>query len=196
MLQARLIPTQLAPDVTVQTFKRTIQIGRKVLCDERKRSRQKACRYAKHIRERGFAKGYQEGLAAAKAECEATLRALRNCYEDAINAAKSDTHALATSLAERIIDTSLLERPEVLLAWIQEALQLLRRSRNLHLSYQPRYASVMQQVLNHLPQNITASADPCLLEADFTINSDSGGIEFSWRNALQDHLSPQQSGAQ
>lgn len=196
MLRARLLPTQIAPDVTVQTFKDTVTLGRQVLSEERRRSRQKAHRYARHIRERGFTKGYQEGLAAAQAECTAALRALRSCYEDALTAARNDTHALATSLAERIIDSTLLERPEVLLAWIQESLQLLKRSRNLQISFQPRYSGVMQQIAAHLPQGITAQVDPALTDADFAINGDSGGVEFSWRNALSDHVSPRSQGAQ
>ena len=196
MLRARLVPTQIAPDVPVQTFKDTVGLGRQVLAKERQRSRQKAHRYARHIRERGYSKGYQEGLAAAQAECAAALRAIRSCYEDALTAAKHDTHALATTLAERIIDSTLLERPEVLLAWIQEALQLLKRSRNLHISFQPQYCGVMQQIAEHLPQGITAHVDPALTDADFAINGDSGGIEFSWRNAISDRLSPNSQGAQ
>jgi flagellar biosynthesis/type III secretory pathway protein FliH len=196
MLKARLVPTQLAPDITVQTFKQTIKLGRSVLCEERKKSRHKACRYAKHIRARGFSKGYQEGLAAAQEECAAALRALRSCYEDALSAAKHDAHALATALAERIIDSTLLERPEVLLAWIQESLQMLKRSRTLHLSFQPRYSGVMQQVMPHLPEGITAQADSSLTEADFIMNGESGGVEFSWRNILQDNQISFSQGAQ
>lgn len=188
MLRARLLPTRIAPDVTVRTFKDTVRLGRQVLSEERRRSRQKAHRYAKHVRQRGFSKGYQEGLAAAQSECAAALHALRSCYEDALIAARDDTHALATSLATRIIDSTLLERPEVLLAWIQESLQLLKRSRNLTISFRPRYFDVMQQIAAHIPQGITAQVDPTLTDADFAINGDSGGIEFSWRNALSDGL--------
>jgi flagellar biosynthesis/type III secretory pathway protein FliH len=193
MLRARLNPTQLAPDISVQTFKQTVSLGRAVLSEERKKSRQKACRYAKHIRSRGYSKGYHDGLAAAQEECAAALRALRSCYEDALTAAKHDAHALATALAERIIDSTLLERPEVLLAWIQESLQMLKRSRALHLSFQLRYAGVMQQVMPHLPEGITAQADASLTEADFIMSGESGGVEFSWRNILHD---PQPSSAQ
>lgn len=196
MLRARLLPTQIAPDVTVQTFKDTVTLGRQVLSEERRRSRQKAHRYARHIRERSFSKGYQDGLAAAQAECTAALRALRSCYEDALTAASNDAHVLACSLAERIIDSTLLERPEVLLAWIQESLRLLKRSRNLHISFQPRYSGVMQQIAEHLPEGITAQVDPKLIDADFAIAGDSGGVEFSWKNALSDHVRPSSQGAQ
>jgi flagellar biosynthesis/type III secretory pathway protein FliH len=196
MRKARLVPTQLAPEITVQTFKQTLTMGRSVLCDERKKSRQKASRYAKYIRARGFTTGYQAGLAAAQEECAAALRALRSCYEDALTAAKNDAHALATALAERIIDSTLLERPEVLLAWIQESVQMLKRSRNLHLSFQPRYAGVMQQVMPHLPEGVTAQADASLTDADFILSGDSGGVEFSWRNILHDHQPSSAQGAQ
>jgi flagellar biosynthesis/type III secretory pathway protein FliH len=195
MIRARLVPTQLSPDIPVQTFRHTVSLGRQVICEERKRSRAKACRYAKHVRARGFEKGYQEGLAAAQAECAAALQALRNCYEEAINAAKSDTQALATNLAERIIDTTLMARPEVLLAWIQESLQILKRARSLHLAFQPRYQGIMEQVSEHLPDGVTIQADPSLTEADFILSSESGGVEFSWRDILRErpHYSPQEA---
>jgi flagellar biosynthesis/type III secretory pathway protein FliH len=189
MIRARLIPNQLSPDIPVQAFKHTITLGRQVICEERKRSRAKAYRYAKHIRARSFAKGYNEGLAAAQAECTAALQALRNCYEQAINAAKSDTHALATNLAERIIDSTLLMRPEALLAWIHESLQILKRARSLHLLFQPRYGDIMQQVSKHLPDGITIEADPSLTDVDFILSSENGGVEFSWRDILHERPS-------
>jgi flagellar biosynthesis/type III secretory pathway protein FliH len=186
MIRARLVPTQLSPDIPVQTFKHTMTLGRQVICEERKKSRAKACRYAKHIRARGFAQGYKEGLAAAQAECAAALQALRNCYEEAINSAKSDTHALAINLAERIIDSTLLARPEVLLAWIQESFEILKRARSLRLSFHPRYQGIMHQVSKHLPDGIALQADSSLTDADFILSSEHGGVEFSWRDILHE----------
>lgn len=195
MIRARLRSTSLAPDISVQAFKQTVNLGRSVVCHERKRSRHKAYRYAQYVRARSFARGYQEGLAQAQHECLAALQALRNCYEDALSAAKNDAHALATALAERIIDSSLIERPEVLMAWIQEGLQVLKRARTLHLSYQPRYTAMMERIAPHLPQGITTTADGSLGEADFVISSESGGIEFSWRGILHDKPTPHSVGA-
>jgi flagellar biosynthesis/type III secretory pathway protein FliH len=175
----------LAPEIPVQTFRDTIKLGRGIISDERRRSRLKALRYAKKIRSRGFNRGYQAGLAAAQGECLVMLQALRGCYEDAVVAAKSDTIALATALAERIVDTTLLERPEVLLAWIEEGLGVLKRSRSLHLSFQPRYQALIEHIQMRLPDTITAEADASLSDSDFVIRSEIGGVEFSWRSVLK-----------
>lgn len=191
MIRTQLNPTQLSPDISVQTFSHTLALGRQSICEERKRSRSKACRYAKRIRARGFSRGYSDGLSAAQAECTATLQALRSCYEDAINAAKSDAQALATNLAELIIDRTLLSRPEVLLAWIEESLQILKRTRSLHLSFHPRYKGVMQQLSERLPDGISVQADSSLTDTDFIVRSEHGGVEFSWRDVLYAKTSQQ-----
>lgn len=186
MIRARLNQTKLSADIPVQTFRQTIALGRQVICEERKRSRVKACRYARHIRAHGFTRGYTDGVAAAQAECIAVLQGLRHCYEEAINAAKSDTQALAKELAERIIDSTLFSRPEVLLMWIQECLQILKRSRSLHLSFNPLYQGVMQRISEQLPAGINLKLDPSLTNTDFILSSDQGGIEFCWRDILNE----------
>jgi hypothetical protein len=178
------LATNWASDIPVQTFRDTIRLGRQVISDERRRSRQKALRYAKKIRSRSFNSGYQAGLVAAQGECLVMLQALRGCYEEAVVTARGDTLALATALATRIIDTTLLERPEVLLAWIEEGLGVLKRARSLHLVFQPRYEVVMRTIAARLPNTITTQADPSLTDADFAIRSEIGGVEFSWRSAL------------
>jgi flagellar biosynthesis/type III secretory pathway protein FliH len=186
MIRARLVTTRPSADISFESFRNTITLGRAAICQERKRSRNKACRYAKFIRSRGFTTGYAEGLATAQAECTAALHAIRSCYEDAVDSARGDTHALAIALAERIIDSALRERPELLLAWIQESLLILKRSRSLHLTFQPQYRGVMQHISKDLPNGITVQEDPSLTDADFIISNEHGGVEFSWRDTLHE----------
>lgn len=194
-IRTRIVPPTLQSDTSVQAFRHTIKLGRKMIGEERTKSRQKARRYAQYMRTRSFQKGYEEGLQAAQEQCKAALHALRSCYEDAIHAATSDTQAMATALAERIIGSTLLEHPEVLVAWVHEALQLLKRSKTLHISFHPQYNNIMQQVLAELPEGITAHSDPSLTDSDFFIQADSGGVEFTWRNIITESIPqwPQES---
>ena len=185
----------LNPDIPLTTFKETVRLGRQVISDERKRSRRKALRYAKAIRSRSFNKGYQAGLLAARNECAQTVGALRGCYQEALLTAKGDTLALATALAERIIDSTLIEKPETLLVWIEEGLSVLSRARDIHLAFNPRYEGVMRHLEQHLPETIRIHADPSLSDADFIIRSELGGIEFSWRNALNGSIGTHSSDA-
>jgi flagellar biosynthesis/type III secretory pathway protein FliH len=163
-----------------------MSLGRSILGQERRRSRQRALHYAALVKSRGFSKGYQEGLASAHRECAATLEALRNCYEGALALAAKDTHTLAVHLAERIVDRALMQHPEILFAWIEHCLGILRRSRTLQLSFKPQYEEVMLHVTQQLPPGLVVRSDASLTKADFIISGDNGDIEFAWRKALEE----------
>lgn len=188
MINARLLPTSLPPDLSIKNYRAIIEGGRNQIAQQQNRSRGKALTYARHIRAKGFNKGYQEGLEAARAECLQAMRAMRECYEQALDAARQDALAIARNLAEKIVDTTLLGHPEALLAWIQQSTAILKRGRNLNLSYHPRYEAMLHQIAPHLPSGITISSDPNLSDSDFVLQSDSGGVEFSWRTALNDSV--------
>jgi flagellar biosynthesis/type III secretory pathway protein FliH len=185
MFKAKLMPAGIIQDLSVSALRQTIKLGRTTIAQERKRSRAKSARYSRYIRRRGFGQGYQEGLAQGRNECIDLIKGLRGCYEDAINAAANDTLALATSIAQKIIDTTLTTRPEALMAWISEGLGLLKDSREIHIALNKRYLNIINEISPLLTSGVSIRVDRELSEADFIIEGSRGGIEFSWQSAVQ-----------
>jgi flagellar biosynthesis/type III secretory pathway protein FliH len=177
---------QLTYDVAIRNYKRIISTGRGALAKERYNSRRKALNYAKLTRKRSFSAGYKAGFEAAKSETTSAICHLRSCYEDAIKIAHRDTYNLALEIATKIIDTTLVREPAAILNWIQQALQILKNSRNLELSCHPRYSNLLTALQDLLPPGIKASINPDLKCCDFILlDSESlGGIEFSWQDVL------------
>jgi len=185
MFKAKLIPAGLCHDLSVSALKETIKLGRKTIADERVRSRQKAARYSRYIRQRGFNRGYQEGLSLARSECVDIIKGLRSCYEEALSTASNDTLALATSIAEKIIDTALTTRPEALMAWISEGLSLLKGSREIHIALNKRYLNIIKEISPLLAPGVSIRVDRDLADTDFILEGSRGGIEFSWRSTIK-----------
>jgi flagellar biosynthesis/type III secretory pathway protein FliH len=185
MFRAKLMPAGITHDLSVSALRQTIKLGRTTIAQERKRSRAKSVRYSRYIRRRGFSQGYQEGLAQGRNECIDLIKGLRGCYEDVINAAANDTLALATSIAEKIIDTTLTTRPEALMAWISEGLSLLKGSREIHIALNKRYLNIINEISPLLTSGVSIRVDRELSETDFIIEGSRGGIEFSWQSAVQ-----------
>ncbi len=184
MLKAKLIPTGISTDITVQAFRKTIDLGRDTVAAERAKSRHKALQYSRFARERAFKKGYHAGLATAQQECLDAIKALRNCYEEVLRTASEDTRALAKSIAEKIIDTTLTTRPETLIAWIEEGLSFLKESRDLCISINPRYSALLDKISAQLNHGVSIKIDSNFSDKDFTIDSSRGGVEFSWRDTV------------
>jgi flagellar biosynthesis/type III secretory pathway protein FliH len=185
MFKAKLMPAGITQDLSVSALRQTIKLGRTTIAQERKRSRAKSARYSRYIRRRGFSQGYQEGLAQGRNECIDIIKGLRSCYEEALNTAANDTLALATSIAERTIDTTLTTRPEALMAWISEGLSLLKGSREIHIALNKRYLNIINGISPLLDSGISIRIDGELSETDFIIEGSRGGIEFSWRSTIQ-----------
>jgi flagellar biosynthesis/type III secretory pathway protein FliH len=186
MIQARLLPTSLQPETSLESYRNLIAQGRQAIAQERLKSRTKALGYARHIRERGYQDGYAAGLKAAHDRCQAAIDALKARYDDALSAAKADVQQLAQTVAEHLVDKALLEKPEALARWVNESIALLKRSRTLKLGYNPRYESIMERVTERLPQGIVAYPDPTLESADFVLEADTGGVEFAWKKVIED----------
>jgi flagellar biosynthesis/type III secretory pathway protein FliH len=186
MIQARLLPTSLQPETSLESYRNLIAQGRQVIAQERLKSRKKALGYARHIRERGYHDGYAAGLAAAQHNCQSAIDALKARYDEALSAAKADVQQLAQTLAEHIVNKALLERPEALARWINDSVNLLKRSRTLKLSYNPRYESIMEQVAEKIPQGVVAYSDSSLTDTDFVLEADSGGVEFAWKKVIEE----------
>jgi flagellar biosynthesis/type III secretory pathway protein FliH len=184
MIKARLVPTLPRQDLAVGAYREIIQEGRKALAASRHASRTKALRYAKHIRSRGFSKGYKDGLATGSAECKAAVEELRHYYQRALDSAQEDIYALARELATQIVDTTLAERPEIFTAWILQALTALKHSRSLHLRFNPRYQKLLECITAQLPEGISACLDPAIGSIDFRLEGEIGGVEFAWRDLI------------
>lgn len=186
MIRARLRPTEIQPEVSLQAYRTLIQSGRTEIAQERLRSRNKSLSYARFIRKKAFSKGYLEGLAAAQNDYAQAMQALRLRYSTILDAAKEDTRALAYLLVERLIDMSALENPAILEAWIHQGLETLKQTRNLVIAYHPRYERMMSFLASRLPQGISTRSDKNIQDVDFLIRGEAGGVEFSWRSALRE----------
>ena len=159
MFKAKLMPAGITQDLSVSALRQTIKLGRATIAHERKRSRSKSARYSRYIR--------------------------RSCYEEALNTAANDTLALATSIAEKILDTTLTTRPAALMAWISEGLSLLKGSREIHIALNKRYLNIINEISPLLTSGVSIRVDRELSETDFIIEGSRGGIEFSWQSAIQ-----------
>lgn len=185
MIRARLRPTELQPETSIHAYQNLIRQGRAELANTRLRSRKRAVSHARFMKKRGYAQGYQAGVDEAKADCARAIEALRDAYSTALEAAQKDILATAQAMAERFIDRSLLENPEIMSSWIQQSIEVLKRSRPLTLHYHPRYERIMATVAPTLPTEVSARADSKLDGIDFTIAGEPGGVEFSWRESLR-----------
>jgi flagellar biosynthesis/type III secretory pathway protein FliH len=184
MIKARLLPASLKQDVVVDAYRQVLREGRLAVANSRRASRLKALRYAKYLRSRGFTKGYQEGLSAARADTCAALDALRGCYNAALFNAQQDIQTLAQQLAIQFIDASIVERPEIFARWVQQAIATLKRSRSLHLGLNPRYDGILSSIVAHLPAGISVTLNPDADPIDFRLEGEFGGIEFAWREVI------------
>lgn len=186
---AHIHAAPLSLELAITNFRKIVSGARHELAKERVRSRHKALKHAKRVRSRSFIAGYSAGIAAAQTEISALLSALRNCYEDVVNKAQDDTHALALEIAGQIIDTTLIKDPGALISWINQGLRILKSSQNIELSLHPRYSEIVQAIKEALPLGISTAIDPLLDERDFVLkdisSSRGGGLEFSWREVLR-----------
>lgn len=184
MIKARLVSTPLKQDLGIGAYRQVLREGRKAIAASRQASRAKALRYAAFIRARGFTRGYQEGLAAGKAECSAAIEGLRSCYHKALDSAHNDIQQIARELASQIIDTAIIEKPEIFALWIKQATTALKRSKALHLTLNPRYETLLGYVTTQLPEGTTTSLDPAIGSIDFKLDGELGGVEFAWRDVV------------
>jgi hypothetical protein len=63
---------------------------------------------------------------------------IKRVYDTTVDTARLDVLETSRNLAQHIVDTALMEHPDILMRWIQQALTVLKRSRTLTLRYHPR----------------------------------------------------------
>jgi flagellar biosynthesis/type III secretory pathway protein FliH len=186
MLKAKLIPPSLTVEVMVDAVRTTVEETKARAAASMASTRRKCAMYARATRRRAYTAGYRAGLAAATEECTAAIRAITSTYEKAAQLARDDAALLAKELAARIIGHTLRADSEMLRAWIEDATRPLGGSRPLTLSYTPHYAKLIAHLKGHLPANITTVRATELGEVDFLISGETGGVECSWRRALEE----------
>jgi hypothetical protein len=78
------------------------------------------------------------------------------------------------------------QKPEILTTQVAKALDILKRGRNFHLSYHPRYEDSITRAAPILPPGTTLQADPSLTNVEFRLTSEEGAVESAWREALRE----------
>jgi len=189
MIRTTLHPPSPHLGLSLEVMRAILKEGRATLAQTRRASRAKALRYTLLARSRAYARGYQEGLQAATSDCRAAIAALAACHSDAQREAVLTGERLARQLATHIIDTALIAHPEIVAAWIQQALAQLAQSQVLRIDCNPRYKPVLDTISASLPHGVLLTTDPHVASIEFRVETTSGCIEFEWRDAIT-HLIP------
>lgn len=185
-MKAQLISAPLRSDLTLEVLQNIQQADRKRLVQQQQDSRKKMLRYARWARARGFSQGYIEGAEKYSEDVLHAIASIKSCYNEAIEIAVQDTQMVARKMVSRVIEDISVNDSQHLEKWIDHALSFLTKNRPLTLYYNPRYQDVIKNVQSKLPSPITVQAAPDLDHTDFYLEEDHGGIEFSWREVIED----------
>jgi flagellar biosynthesis/type III secretory pathway protein FliH len=185
-MKAQLIGAPLRSDLTLEVLQNIQQAHRMRLVKQQQASRKKMLRYARWARARGFSKGYIEGASKHSEDVLQAIAGIKRCYHEALEVASQDTQVVARKLVTRVIEDISVNDSQHLEKWISHALLFLKKNRPLTLYYNPRYQDVIQNVRSNLPSSITVQVAPDLDHTDFYLEEDNGGIEFSWREIIED----------
>lgn len=148
-------------------------------------SRSRALSYVRWAKSRGFEAGYRAGLSKAESDLLRVIDQLRTTYNTAADIAHRDLEQLHFRLAEHLIDTASLGEPRTLACWIERAISVLKRNRPLRLLFNPRYEKIIEHISPQLPSTLHVAPSLDLKKVDFRLESDIGGVEFSWQAALE-----------
>lgn len=179
MIRARLIPPRAPRDLTLAVAKEQITRARSLAESRKSHTRRVIQRYSAWARHTSYQRGYEAGLEAARHDIAELLAEIKRAYDTAIDAARADILATSRDLAQQIVDTALMEHPDALMRWIEQALFILKRSRTLEIRYQPRLGEVFKRLSPRLPPQIQVVADTSLTSVDLVVQGESGGVEFS-----------------
>lgn len=138
----------------------------------------------RRARKGAFQRGYSAGLSAGRNRIEVALRDLGNAYTTVLDGAKDDCRLLAQALAAQIVGTSINERPEILLSWLDRAMTIMKHSQPRVLRYHPRLAAVIQSLHSLIPAQLELIPDSSLEQTDFRLESETGGVECQWREEI------------
>jgi flagellar biosynthesis/type III secretory pathway protein FliH len=136
-------------------------------------------RYYTWARQASYQHGYEAGLAAARQDVSEILAEIKRAYDTTVETAHLDVLETSRGLAQQIVDTALMEHPDILMSWIHQALSVLKNSRTLVLRYHPRFEEMITKLAPKLPEQIHLTCDSTLTSIDLALHGDSGGVEFS-----------------
>ena len=195
MIRAIIKPLGSHPELSVQACRAIIQEARAKAALSTLRSRKRALRYAHHVREQSAQRGYRAGVEAARADLREVAEGLRSHYGDLLELAQRDSRAMALLACEELIGATFANNSATLLPWLNEALEIVKRSRDITIYYHPRYERFFRDISPTLPTNITVRCGDIAQLTDFAIRGELGQVEFAWRETLQRYLS-EESGNQ
>jgi flagellar biosynthesis/type III secretory pathway protein FliH len=132
-----------------------------------------------------------EGVAHGKEQFRAALQAIVAHYETAAERAATDVARIAHQIVENLIGSYLEEHPDRLREWILQAVENLKQSRGLTLTYNPRYHESLSRCAHEFSGIMHVVSDPSLGDADFKLKTTTGGVSFSWRETLRPLAEPQ-----
>lgn len=179
MIRARIIPPRVPEDLSLSVARKHLAQAQSLGNSQKFHIRRVIQRYSTWARRTSYQRGYEAGLAAAHSEVSELLAHIKEVYDTTIDKAHVDVLETSRNLAQYIVDTALMEHPEVLMGWIQRALLVLKRSRTLTLRYHPRLEATLKELAPKLPEQIELVRDATLTSIDFAVHGESGGVEFS-----------------
>jgi len=179
MIKTRLLPPRVSPELSLATTRRLLAQAHSLAESQRAQTQRVIRSYTTWARRAGYQQGYEAGLAAAKNEVSELLGDIKRAYDTTIDTARADIVTTSRDLAQHIVDTALMEHPDALLRWIEQALVVLKRSRTIEIRYHPRLNETLRRLSPQLPEQIQLTGDDTLPSVDLVVLGDSGGVEFS-----------------
>jgi len=179
MIRARIIPTRAPQDLTLSVVQEHLARATSEASSQKFHARRVIQRYSTWARQASYQRGYEAGLAAARHDVSELLTEIKRAYDTTLDTAHLDVLETSRSLAQHIVDSALMEHPEILMGWINQALAVLKSSRTLTLRYHPRLEETIKKLTPKLPEQIHLACDSTLTSIDLAVHGDSGGVEFS-----------------
>jgi flagellar biosynthesis/type III secretory pathway protein FliH len=184
MIKAALRPASNAPLLAVgwcrAMIRRTRDSTAKIVKDARK-SAAKSCRA---VRARAYVDGYSEGRKEAQKAFFTMTGQAQSLAEDWRRQCLAECTEVAFTLAGEIIGAELRQRKETYKPWLRSALDILPSNDVLKLHYHPDQRSIVSDLVTDYRPSIDLIEDSSLPLGEISLRSTSGGVDFSWRHAL------------
>jgi hypothetical protein len=151
-------------------------------------SRSQLARHLRVRRRQSFEQGYQQGLLQARSDLALISDGLRRNYGAMLDMARADAHRLALEACEEFLHERISLDASPLLPWLEQAVEVMKLSRTISISYHPRLGPSFENLRAVLGENVTLTSGSPDQTQDFVVRGDCGEVEFSWREALRSRL--------
>ncbi len=185
MITATIHPSPHSSEVALQTHRAVLTVARKDTADLLNNARKRSKTHSRKARESGHKAGLAEGLREGQEQFRGALQAIVHHYQAAADRATEDVMAVAHHIVEHLIGSHLQQHPEQLREWILQAVESLKHSRGLTLTYNPRYHDILSSYVHEFKEIMHVVSDPSLGSTDFELRTNAGGVSFSWREMLR-----------